>query len=147
MQQNIRLFEGVDLLALSACETTAQQAGANGKEVDGFAELAQRLGASSVLATLWKVSDAGTSKLMTEFYRLRRENSTLPKSEILRNVQLNFLNGKSTAEAGARRRGSRGVELVGTTDKTSRIPFKPAIESPFEHPYYWAPFVLFGSPR
>ncbi|HYP28228.1 MAG TPA: CHAT domain-containing protein [Blastocatellia bacterium] len=144
MQLNFNLFEGVDLLTLSACETAAQQPNANGKEIDGFAELAQRLGASSVIATLWKVSDDGTSKLMSEFYRLRRENPAAPKSEILRQAQLHLLNGKSSAEEGARRRSSRGPKIV---EEKGKIPFKPAAESPLEHPYYWAPFVLFGSSR
>jgi CHAT domain-containing protein len=147
MQQNLNLFDGVDLLTLSACETAAQQSGANGKEVDGFAELAQRLGASSVIATLWKVSDNETSRLMTEFYRLRQENPNMPKSEILRQAQLNLLNGKSTAEDGAKRRTSRVAADADVANEGGRIPFKAAVESPFEHPYYWAPFVLFGSSR
>lgn len=142
MQQDITLFEGVDLLTLSACETAAQQPNANGKEVDGFAELAQRLGASSVIATLWKVSDDGTSKLMSEFYRLRQEKPLASKAEILQQAQLNLLNGKSSPEEGAKRRSSRGVKSAGAQ---SGIPFKAVLEAPFEHPYYWAPFVLFGS--
>ena len=43
------------LLTLSACDTAATRADANGKEIDGFAELAQRLGANAVMATLWQV--------------------------------------------------------------------------------------------
>jgi CHAT domain-containing protein len=97
-----------------------------------------------VIATLWKVSDDGTSKLMSEFYRLRQENPNVPKSEILRQAQLNLLNGKSSPEEGKKRRISRGPRVAG---EKSKIPFKPAVESPFEHPYYWAPFVLFGSSR
>lgn len=147
MQQTPTLFAGIDLLTLSACETAAQQSGANGKEVDGFAELAQRLGASSVLATLWKVNDNGTSRLMREFYRLRQENPGAPKPEILQQAQLNLLNGRHPAEVGRRIRRSRGTEIAETDDEKSRTPFTPAAESPFEHPYYWAPFVLFGSSR
>lgn len=147
MQQNLMLFSGVDLLTLSACETAAQLSGADGKEVDGFAELAQRLGASSVLATLWKVNDNGTSTLMREFYRLRRDNPRALKSEVLQQAQLNLLNGKVTAEIGRSRRRSRGTEVAETADEKGRIPFTPATETPYEHPYYWAPFVLFGSSR
>lgn|ERR1043166_1813758 len=76
-----RTYSRVDLLTLSACETAAQQAGSNSREVDGFAELAQGLGASSVIATLWRVSDEETSKLMTELCRLRQRNPNTPKSE------------------------------------------------------------------
>ncbi|MGH9967542.1 MAG: CHAT domain-containing tetratricopeptide repeat protein, partial [Pyrinomonadaceae bacterium] len=66
------LFAGVELLTLSACNTAAQQAGATGREIDGFAELAQRLGAGSVMATLWPVADNSTPWLMHEFYQTRQ---------------------------------------------------------------------------
>jgi CHAT domain-containing protein len=145
MQLTGNLFAGVDLLTLSACETAAQQSDADGKEVDGFAELAQRLGASSVLASLWRVNDDGTSRLMRKFYRLRQQNPGSAKSEILRQAQLNLLNGTSTAEVGRRRRRARPIETA-AAGKTM-IPFSPAMEAPYEHPYYWAPFVLFGSSR
>src|SRR5207237_5331834 len=55
MQEQEDLFKGVELLTLSACNTAAQQPDASGKEIDGFAELAQRLGASGVIASLWEV--------------------------------------------------------------------------------------------
>jgi CHAT domain-containing protein len=144
IQQNANLFAGVDLLTLSACETAAQQTGANGKEVDGFAEVAQRLGAHSVMASLWPISDEGTSKLMTEFYRLRREDASKPKSEVLQRAQLNLLYGKSSAEGRKRRASSAAVAMKNAKD---RIPFEPSVDAPYEHPFYWAPFVLFGSPR
>ena len=146
IQQNFQLFEGVDLLTLSACETAAQQANADGKEVDGFAELAQRLGASSVLATLWKVSDDGTSKLMIEFYRVKQQKPNISKSEALRQAQLILLYGKNINADGTKKT-TRGSELAGITSGKNKIPFKPSPESPFEHPFYWASFVLFGSPR
>jgi len=49
-------FGGVDLLTLSACDTASGGTGANGKEVEGFAVLAQRKGAKAVIATLWPVA-------------------------------------------------------------------------------------------
>jgi CHAT domain-containing protein len=147
MQQYPDLFDGVDLLTLSACETAAQQPGANGKEIDGFAELAQRLGASSVIATLWKVADDGTSQLMTEFYRLRLSRPDAPKSAILRQAQLNLLNGKDTSNEGPMGQSPRRADIVGTNDPKVRVPFAPPPSAPFAHPYYWAPFVLFGSTR
>jgi CHAT domain-containing protein len=84
---------------------------------------------------------------MREFYRLRQENPGAPKPEILQQAQLNLLNGRHPAEVGRRIRRSRGTEIAETDDEKSRIPFTSAAEAPFEHPYYWAPFVLFGSSR
>lgn len=112
------LFAGVELLILPACETAAQQPNDIGKEIDGFAELAQRLGANSVIATLWNVSAGGASKLMLEFYRLHQEKPDWPKSEVLRQAQLNLLRGKVTDP-----------------------------KAPLELPRYLAPFVLYGSFR
>ena len=40
MKRQTDLFSGVELLTLSACNTAAQRPGANGREIDGFAELA-----------------------------------------------------------------------------------------------------------
>lgn len=137
MQQNLTMFAGVDLITLSACETAAQQSNSAGKEVDGFAELAQRLGANSVIATLWKISDGATVKLMADFYRLRMQNPEAPKSEILQRAQLNLLRGGLTTQlTGTRPRRVRG------TDEESTI--APAT---LNHPYYWAAFVLYGSSR
>lgn len=151
MKQNLGLFEGVDLLTLSACQTAVQKTDATGKEIDGFAELAQRLGAKSVIATLWSVDDKGTSQLMAEFYRIRKENPDVATSEVLRIAQLSLLNGNTSWEDAMKRRINRGVG-VGAKNKTAetkqeriRTTFNIDYNSPYEHPYYWAPFVYYGS--
>jgi hypothetical protein len=61
------LFGGVQLLTLSACNTGV----GDGAEVEGFGALAQIQGAKAVVASLWPVADASTSRLMQEFYRIR----------------------------------------------------------------------------
>lgn len=119
MQGVPSLFAGVELLALSACETAAQRPNASGKEIDSFAELAQRSGAHSVIATLWKGSDVGMSQLMIEFYKLHTAEPGLPKAALLRRAQLKLLSGE-----------------VSASDSTS-----------LAHPHYWAPFVLYGGFR
>lgn len=151
LQLNYGLFEGVDLLTLSACETAVQKADANGKEIDGLAELAQRLGAKSVLASLWKVSDDGTSRLMMEFYRLKQENPEASKAEILRLAQMTLLNGENSWDEGLKNRletrgiGNKPVETKAETKKEyPKVNFRPSPNARFAHPYYWAPFVLYG---
>lgn len=88
------LFKGVQLLTLSACETGVQrERESDGREIDGFAEVAQRKGASAVIASLWQVDDESTSQLMTSFYRTR-QSEKLTKVEALQKAQLSLLRGK-----------------------------------------------------
>ena len=168
MKQHTELFSGVELLTLSACNTAAQQAGANGREIDGFAELAQRLGAGSVMATLWPVSDNSTPWLMREFYQTRESGVGLTKAEAFRRAQLALLNGTAqTKPLPAAQKGARSsVQIVigtrnggngGRTDNGSTRAgivyvgekdaplFKRDEKKPFAHPYYWAPFILIGN--
>lgn len=112
------LYAGVDLLVLSACQTAALEPNQVGKEIDSLAELSQRLKAASVLATLWKADDIGASRLMIRFYSLHRLHKEWSKAELLRRAQLDLL---------------KGVETVPDAN--------------LEHPYFWAPFVLYGSFR
>ncbi|MDQ3473469.1 MAG: tetratricopeptide repeat protein, partial [Acidobacteriota bacterium] len=163
MKQHLGLFNGVELLTLSACNTAAQQEG-NGREIDGFAELAQRLGAASVMATLWPVADNSTPWLMREFYQSRQSGQGLSKAEAFRRAQLALLNG--TAETKPLPAGHKGAappirivigETVGNRDGRGRgadvvyvdaenAPrFVRDAKKPFAHPYYWAPFILIGN--
>jgi CHAT domain-containing protein len=159
MKNEKDLFSGVELLTLSACNTAAQQPDANGREVDGFAELAQRLGANSVLATLWPVADNSTPWMMREFYDLKI-NKHLNKAEALRHAQLSLLKGEASLVPAAVRAdqpqlkievtdtppASRGAEIIYIPRKDAPL-FKNDPKRPFAHPYYWAPFVLFGNWR
>ncbi len=62
------------LVVLSACEPGLARLTAGDEQV-GFIEAFQYAGARSVLATLWKVSDASTARFMEQFYTLRRDRS------------------------------------------------------------------------
>ena len=161
MKMQNDMFAGVELLTLSACNTAAQQPDANGREVDAFFELAQRLGAQSVLATLWPVADNSTPWLMREFYALkigRKQN----KGEALRNAQLALLNGSARASRSRTRSDASPVKIVvaddprKVTDTRGELfvienkhakPFRADPKRPFAHPFYWSPFVLIGNWR
>jgi CHAT domain-containing protein/tetratricopeptide (TPR) repeat protein len=95
MKSAQNLFGGVELLTLSACNTATSGIDADGKEVEGFAVLAQRQGAKAVLASLWPVADESTKLLMQNFYRLRDERSG--KAEALRGAQLSLLRNPAYA--------------------------------------------------
>ncbi len=80
------LFNRVELLMLSACETG--RGDADGREIDGFGEMAQQSGAQCVVASLWKVTDKSTKDLMVKFYRILKQGNVTSKIEALRQAQL-----------------------------------------------------------
>jgi len=73
-----------DLVTLSACETGLGRV-RSGDDVVGFSRGLLFAGASSIVATLWKVDDQATSALMQAFYKGLR---THDKAEALRLAQL-----------------------------------------------------------
>lgn len=148
MKEQTGLFGGVELLNLSACNTAAQLPGAFGREVDGFAELAQRLGAKAVMATLWEAWDETTPGLMEEFYRSRQAGNGLTKAAALQKAQLGLLQGQGASAAAIARRGDRSSErLPGPDNDKDAPPYKIDPKAPHSHPYYWAPFILIGNWR
>lgn len=126
----------VELLVLSACRTAI---GDEETEL-GFAGLAVQAGVKSVLASLWLVSDAGTLRLMTEFYQhlLGQPGGINPRQPIkataLQQAQIAMIAGEvhpgyqkeALPPELARRLGNENIDL--------------------SHPSYWAGFTLIGSP-
>ena len=103
----------VELLVLSACETAV----GNRDAEMGFAGLSVQAGVKTAIATLWKVSDGGTSELMARLYQNLGQFPT--KVEALQQAQIAMLRGE----------------------------VKPKqADLDFTHPYYWAPFTLIGTP-
>jgi CHAT domain-containing protein len=130
-----RLFSGVDLLTLSACSSAFTNGSEDGREVDSFGTIAQRLCARGVVASLWSVSDEATARLMETMYRTRQTKLELGKSEALRRAQQQMTDETlKPAAAGERDRG------VSRSDRTT-----PAAS--WRHPFYWAPFILIGNWR
>lgn len=119
MMREAYRFSGLELLALSACETgRSGETDSGGREVESLATLAQNQGASAVLATLWSVADRSTGLLMEKFYKIRQSKPGMSKAESLRQAQLFIIN-----------------------ESDQPINSRP----PYSHPYFWAPFILFGN--
>ncbi len=131
-------FNGVDMLSLSACETAVGGLGADGKEIEGFGWLAQRQGAKSVLATLWPVADASTGEFMQNLYQSRQQQN-LSKAQALRQTQLDFINNSIDIDTDS---SGRGIKLAGATESQPEL---KDINNTYQHPYYWAPFILMGN--
>jgi CHAT domain-containing protein len=79
--------EGVELLSLSACETAI----GDERAALGLAGVAVKAGASSAVATLWRVSDEASALLLPEFYRLLGDPSVPSKAHALRRAQMNLM--------------------------------------------------------
>jgi len=143
MADDQTLFQGVDLLALSACDTATGAAGSDGTEVDSLGTIAQQDGAKSVLASLWPVSDDSTRLLMQNFYRAHETQPGTSKAEALRQAQLSLLDGTAQGEVNR----TRGASPVATSPTANLPIFTPDPKAPYAHPFYWAPFILIGNWR
>jgi CHAT domain-containing protein len=141
------IFEGVELLTISACNTAVGGGSGDGSEFESFGAWAQRNGAKAVVASLWPVADASTQEFMQAFYRARVEGG-LDKAQAIQQAQLALLNGGSLEKPAARATtvaSSRG--LTGLSARGPLPAFVPPPEAPWSHPFYWAPFVLIGNFR
>lgn len=107
-----------DLVTLSACESALGRH-VSGEGHIGLARALFRAGTRSVLVSLWKVEDRATQLLMQKFYRNLngRDSNRMGTDQALRDAK---------------------VWLRTYTDATGA--------APYAHPFFWAPFVLIGSP-
>ena len=99
-----------DLIVLSACETGKGEITGDG--VFGLQRAFKQAGAQTLVMSLWKVNDAATQLLMTEFYR-NWITEKQPKRKAFRNAQ----NAVRTYK-----------------DENGKLLF--------EEPFYWAGFVM-----
>ncbi|WP_439469319.1 CHAT domain-containing protein [Blastomonas fulva] len=79
--------EALQLLVLSACETAV----GDDDQAMGLAGAAVEAGASSALASLWEVDDAGTAALMEAFYRHYRDG--VGRARALQMAQVDLARG------------------------------------------------------
>jgi CHAT domain-containing protein len=86
-----RIERPLDLLTLSACETAV----GDDRAALGLAGVAVRAGARSAVATLWRVDDRATSRLIGRFYG-ELANGRVSRGEALRRAQLELLGDAAT---------------------------------------------------
>jgi len=77
---------GIELLALTACETAL----GDDRATLGLAGVALQLGVQSAVASLWSVRDKSTALLVEEFYRNLQQPGTT-KVEALRQAQIKMI--------------------------------------------------------
>ncbi len=146
-----------ELVTLSACQTGLGREG-GGDGLLGFAQAFLLAGSRSVCLSLWEVDDRATALLMDRFYRNllgKRDGlaSPMPKASALAEAKA-WLRNMTQEEV--------GLQLAGLTNSVSRAknqrPLKivaPTIDAnanprqvkPFDHPRFWAAFILIGDPN
>jgi CHAT domain-containing protein len=82
----------LELLALTACETAA----GDDRAALGLAGVAVQAGAKSALASLWKIDDASTATIATNFYTNLRQSAT-GRADALRMAQIKQFRGTTSA--------------------------------------------------
>ncbi len=95
--------------------TACQTAVGDDRSTLGLAGVALQAGAKSAMASLWSVGDESTANLVAEFYNQLRQ-SKITKAQALQLAQLKLINAKETE-----------------------------IDIQYNHPYYWAPFIIIGN--
>jgi CHAT domain-containing protein/tetratricopeptide (TPR) repeat protein len=115
-----------ELVTLSACETALGRP-IGGEGYVGFMHAFFAAGARSQLVSLWKVDDQATCLLMGRFYENWLGDYSEPRAE--------YGAGEAMGKATALREAKQW--LRGYTDRWGG--------HPYEHPYFWAAFILFGA--
>jgi CHAT domain-containing protein len=119
-------WAGVQLALLSACDSALAldggggAAGAQGKELSGFAATLHAAGVKHVMATLWRIDDAATAQWMEAFYAPWRQ--------------------------AAQPAGLRAVFTAQHLSQTQRQWLRRHAGTAQSHPYYWAAFSWLGQP-
>ena len=129
-------LDGVELAVLSACDTGLGEV-AGGEGLLGVQRAFQVAGVDSTIASLWKVDDQATMKIMTRFYHNYLEQEMTPL-DALREAQLWALNNPESIndrEPDARGLQS-GLTIIDKPKRNRRL-----------SPRYWAAFVYAGNPQ
>jgi len=134
-----------DLLVLSACQTALGEV-RNGEGIQGMRRAFGLAGVRTMICTLWSVSDASSAILMEEFYK-----------RLFKNKDMNKL--RALAEAKKHVKTMTNSELIkylinnDITDEVKKKEFEDIYsnstdawkkERPYEHPYFWAGYILQG---
>ena len=142
-----------DMVVFSACETGLGWK-ASGEGYLGFAQALFIKGARSLVLSQWSVSDAATSLLMVRFYQnvlgdRPGLSKPMPKAEALDEAKRwlrNLTRDEVTHELTALSQRGTVCPLANPVEPVPPSQPPPPGERPFEHPQFWAAFILIGDP-
>ncbi len=128
-------LRGLDLVALSACQTGLGEITGDG--VFGLQRGFKKAGANTLLMSLWKVDDTATQLLMTQFYKnllsgMGKYEALAVAQKYLREleVEVKITPGKTNYQKLKDKRDGKQEEVKYKTVRK------------YAHPKYWAAFVL-----
>ncbi len=127
-----------DQVVLSACSSALGEQ-MTGEGVVGLTRAFLYAGARSVVAALWEVSGAATSRFMGEYYTALRSGSG--RARALAQAKRSLIRGQAASQLPpAPHPGSQPTS-------TPAGPVSGAPRISLAHPYFWAGFLLTGDPR
>ncbi|WP_233859584.1 CHAT domain-containing protein [Paraburkholderia sp. HD33-4] len=118
MSDVLTLKLNADWVVLSACNTAAAD-GAGSEAISGLGRAFFYAGTRALLATHWAVETESAQELTTQLFSLQHSEPTLGRAEALRQT------------------------MNAMIDKSGRFRDGKMIAS-YAHPFFWAPFALFG---
>jgi CHAT domain-containing protein len=135
----------VKLFTLSACQTGMRDFRIPDEAI-GFPSAVIQAGVPAVISTLWPVPDVSTALLLSHFYELHI-GGEIDVASALGRAQ-NWLCRSTAQDLGlkvilenayldSRKADSKELERISFFERNPHA-------KPFEHPYYWAGFILHG---
>ena len=127
-------LRGLDLVALSACQTGLGEITGDG--VFGLQRGFKKAGANTLLMSLWKVDDTATQLLMTQFYKnllsgMGKYEALAAAQKYLRELEVEVKPEKTAFQQ----------IMDGKDGKKEKNPGSRTVRK-YANPYYWAAFVL-----
>ena len=138
-----RILDGVELATLAFCQSAQTMGNVFSDEPLSLAASFLKAGARTILGTTWLVDDMATALLVGRFYQNylvgdpAGRSGPLPPPTALRRAQI-WLRELTLADV---------ARLFAADGDGEQVPCESLHESirPFDHPIYWAPFVIVGS--
>lgn len=135
----MKLSLDADIAILSACET-AGGGQTRGEGMSGLTRAFFTAGVPTVVASLWPVQDESTARLMTGFHRLLRDGERPADALALAERALASSDTASLAGDG----GASAERAIGGIAPQRPPSQPPRLDTDMRHPFFWAPFVLYG---
>jgi len=144
----LRSLQNCGLVFLSACES-GSRGFTNLDESSGLLASFQLAGVSTIIATLWPVTDIVTVFFVNLFYKHIQKGNSINIPNIVRDIT-NTIRDMKKEQAISILNEFKKNNLDMETGQIIEQYIKTLDmnkDKPFEHPYHWGSFVIMGSPN